>query len=332
MDKPEVEYIGRFDFEDDSGPRFGWSASTISANFWGTSVSVRLKSFGRNYFVVLVDDEIITPSLKLKEDTEETYSLIAGLEEEKHKITLFKRTEFNIGSVQFKGFDFKDGRLLPKDPNKKLRLEIIGDSISCGFGIEGDNPDIEYDPKYDNSYYSYGSVAARELDAEHRIIACSGFGLVRNYGGEMVNTMPKMYSHVIPNGTKEWDYSKWQPDAVVINLGTNDFSEGYLPTKELFVGTYIKFVSRMHKNYLKAKIICSIGPVIEGRELEITRRYVKEEVVDALRKENNDWIYFLEFNHQLDENGRGISNHPSLKTHFIDGKFLAKKIKEILHL
>lgn len=50
----------------------------------------------------------------------------------------------------------------------------------------------------------------------------------------------------------------------------------------------------------------------------------------AFRKMDNTWIYFLEFPHQLKENGYGITNHPSIKTHKINGKYLAEKIREIV--
>lgn len=329
--EPGVKYFGRFDFSEGQGPKFGWSASIISARFYGKSVSAKIKSFGRNFFVVIVDNEVVIESLELEEDAEGIYILAKGLKEREHEVKLIKRTEFNIGWAQFLGFNFGDGNIIPpKDDSKKLKIEIVGDSISCGFGIEGANETIEYDPKYDNSYYSYGTLAAKELNAEHMIIACSGFGLTKNYGGETVYTMPSKYPLVIPNSTEKWDFNKWIPEVVAINLGTNDFSENCLPGREAFVDLYKKLVYTIHKNYPKAKIICSIGPVIENEALEITREYVKNGVVQSIKNEHNDWIYFLEYDHHLESYGRGISGHPSIKTHKIMGKCLANKIREIL--
>lgn len=330
IEEAGIRYIGRFDFSEKLGPKFAWSASTICAKFYGTEVLAKLKSFGRNYFVVIIDNNIIVESLKLKEDAEGVYTLAENLVEGEHEVTLVKRTEFNIGYVQFLGFNFGKGKLLAPSKAKALKLEIIGDSISCGFGSEGENENVEYDPKYDNAYLSYASVAARHLNAEHMIIACSGFGLIRNYGGDMENTMPTKYSLVTPESKEEWNFNNWTPQIVVINLGTNDFSDGYLPKKYDFVNTYLQFVNKIHYNYPKAKIICSIGPVIEGEALETTRDYIKEALVKKLRQENNDWIYFLEYEHQLKENGYGIATHPSLITHQIMGIELAEKVREIL--
>ncbi len=330
-DEEGIKYFGRFDFSEEQGPKFAWSGITISARFYGTSISAKLKSFGRNFFVVIVDDEILIDCLKLEEDDEGTYVLAKGLKEGEHEVKLIKRTEFNIGSAQFLGFNFGKGSILsPREDSKELKIEIVGDSISCGFGTEGANETVEYDPKYDNSYYSYGTLAARELNAEHMIVACSGFGLTRNYGGEKVYTMPSKYSLVVPDSTEEWDFNKWTPQIVAINLGTNDFSENYLPSREEFVYIYNRLVYRIHKNYPEAKVICSIGPVIENEALEITRQYVKDGVVEAIKNEGNDWIYFLEYEHQLKENGYGISGHPSIKTHEIMGKCLVNKIRQIL--
>lgn len=329
-DEKSLRYLGRFDFTYDEGPKFAWSASSISAKFFGTKVSAKMRSYGSNYFLVIIDGKIAHNSLKLVEEKEEIYVLAENLKEGEHEVTLFKRNEFNIGSVQFMGFNFHGGRLLPKVSSKSLKIEIIGDSISCGYGNEAENENVPYDPKYDNSYYSYASIAARRLNADHMIIACSGFGLIRNYGGNMEDTMPKRYPLVVPGSSKRWDFNNWTPQVVVINLGTNDFSEGYIPDKNKFVEAYKKLLKEIHNNYKEAKIICSIGPAIDGEALRITREYVKDGVVQALREENNSWVYFLEYPHQLKENGYGVVMHPSIKTHEINGEILADFIKDIL--
>ena len=52
----------------------------------------------------------------------------------------------------------------------------------------------------------------------------SGQGIYRNYGGDMTNTLPMVYTRALTNdATPAWDF-RTQPQAVVINLGTNDIS------------------------------------------------------------------------------------------------------------
>lgn len=328
VNEPGIKYIGRFDFSEGDGPKFAWSTSEINAKFYGTSVSAKLKSFGDNYFIVVIDGNIAIKSLKLGAGEEKTFILASGLKEGEHEVSIVKRTEFYLGTAQFLGFDFGEGKLLPSALKSERRIEIIGDSITCGFGNEGKHQDVEYDPKYDNAYLAYGSIASRKLNAEPMIIGRSGFGLIRDYEGNKDNILPNVYSKVLPDKDLEWDFDRFIPQIVVINLGTNDFNES-MPYRKDFVSAYINLINRVRESYKDAKIICSIGPVIDDQALEVTRDYIKHSVVEKIRQENNNWIYYLEYEHQLEDNGYGITYHPSIKTHKLMAEQLTAFIKEI---
>jgi lysophospholipase L1-like esterase len=327
---PGVRYIGRFDFSEVQGPKFAWSASTIYAKFYGSSISAKLKSFGDNYFLIIIDGKVIINSLQLNKGEEKTFVIATQLIEDEHEVCIVKRTEFYLGTAQFLGFDFEGGKILTPSESSKIRIEIIGDSVSCGFGNEGEHQNIVYNPKYDNSYLSYASIAARYLKAEHIIIGRSGYGLIRNFDGDTINILPNIYSRILPDKEVQWQFEDVAPQVVVINLGTNDFSFGFIPDKQEFILAYINIVNRIHENYPKAKIICAIGPIMEGEALGLIRTYIKNDIVDYLRKVKKDFIYFLEFEHQLESNGYGINFHPSLKTHELMGKYLADFISGIL--
>lgn len=329
-----VRYIGRFDFSDAGGPKFAWSASTIYAKFYGRGVSAKLRSFGDNYFLIIIDGNVTINSLKLSEGEEKIFLLASELILGEHEVSIIVRTEYYLGTAQFLGFDFDKGKILKPDKPLERRIEIVGDSISCGFGNEAAHKYIEYSPKYDNSYLSYGAIAARDLEAEHIIIGRSGFGLIRSYDGNKFNVLPPIYSRILPDDGATWQFESFIPHAVVINLGTNDFSSKFIPRREEFTLAYINLVNKIHKNYKKAKIICAIGPVIDGNALAVTRDYIKNDVVNKFKKDNdisNKWLYFLEFDHQVESDGYGINGHPSLKTHEIMGKHLADFIRKILN-
>ncbi|APC39753.1 SGNH/GDSL hydrolase family protein [Clostridium estertheticum] len=332
-DKAGVRYIGRFDFSDARGPKFAWPASTIYAKFYGSSVSTKIRSLGDNYFIIIIDGEVVINSLKLSEGEEKIFLLASELILGEHEVSIIVRTEFYLGTAQFLGFDFDKGKILTPATPLNRRIEIVGDSISCGFGNEAENREIEYSPKYDNSYLSYGSIAARDLEAEYIIVARSGFGLIRSYDGNKLNVLPEIYPRILPDKDDTWQFESFIPQVVVINLGTNDFSSGFIPNREEFTVAYIKLVNKVHKNYKEAKIICAIGPIIDGNALTVTRDYIKNDVVNKLNKDNeinNKWLYFLEFDHQVESDGYGINGHPSLKTHEKMGRSLADFIRKIL--
>ncbi|NLK21962.1 MAG: SGNH/GDSL hydrolase family protein [Epulopiscium sp.] len=324
MIKDKIKYIGRFDFEDPLGPKFAWSGSSIVARFYGKEVLVTLKSFGSNYFNVILDGKTIIQGLHV--EGEGKFTLAKNLDEKEHKIELVKRTEFYIGTVQFLGFDFGDGKKLDAIKESNRRIEIIGDSITCAFGAEGDLS-IEYEPKYDNAYLSYGAIAARKLNAQALILGRSGYGVLRDYEGNIGNTLQSLYSFITPEN-EGWNFACWIPQVVVINLGTNDFSFGHIPNRKEFTRAYINFVDKIYSKYPNTEVVCAIGPIIDGEVLEVTRDYIKGDIVSYFNK-NNKKVYFLEFNHQKEEDGYGISYHPSLRTHELMGEQLTSKIKEI---
>jgi hypothetical protein len=68
--------------------------------------------------------------------------------------------------------------------------------------------------------------------------AWSGKGLVRNAGDKNITSIdpfPIYYGRALANDPQsQWDFSKWIPDAVFINLGTNDYGSEPHPPQELF--------------------------------------------------------------------------------------------------
>ena len=322
-----VKYVGRFDFDDEKGPKFAWSGSTISARFYGTEVSVKLWSTG-DYFTVLLDGKIITNSLYVK--GENTFVLAEGLDEGIHEVCLAKRTEFNIGTSKFQGFSFNGGKLLSPLPHSNRKIEFIGDSITCGYGVEGENESILYDPKYDNAYLAYGPQVARALNADAMLISCSGYGLIRAYSGSNTQVMPNMYSKVTPSSTKKWDFKSWVPDVVSINLGTNDFSNNFLPDRKEFVNAYINFIKTIFKNYLNAAVICCVGPMMEMKDVAVIKDYLLNSIIPELKNQGYCNIHFIEIEHQKKENGYGVACHPSLRTHKLMAEQLAEEIKKIM--
>jgi hypothetical protein len=63
-----------------------------------------------------------------------------------------------------------------------------------------------------------------------------------------------------------WDFSQWVPDAVLINLGTNDYSTQPYPPQDVFVSGYQKFISFIQSRYLtinpNLQFFLACGPMI----------------------------------------------------------------------
>ncbi|PYG86888.1 lysophospholipase L1-like esterase [Ruminiclostridium sufflavum DSM 19573] len=325
---PGVQYIGRFDTSDPEGPKFAWSASTIKANFTGTGISAKLKSIGDNYFNVIIDGAVKAP-INTPAGSSAAYILASGLSNGTHTVELVKRTEASIGEVQFLGFTVAGGNLLaPADASSK-RIEFIGDSITCGYGNEGTTQYQSFTSKNENAYMAYGAVTGRLLGAEVTTVCWSGKGVVQNYGGNKEDLMPSLYSRILPyDSTKVWDYTKWVPDVVVINLGTNDISTVALDGTR-FTAEYSKLADKIRSQYPEAHIYCAVGPMLYGETLENMNKYVGT-VVNDKKTSGDNKVHFIEFPQQDQANGYGEDWHPTVKTHQIMADQLAAQIKKDL--
>jgi lysophospholipase L1-like esterase len=321
----DVLSIGRFDTSDSTGPKFAWSATTIKANFQGTSISVNLKSTGDNWFNVIIDSVVMTP-VNITSSTSMPMVLASGLTSGTHTIELVRRTEAWVGEVQFLGFTVGDGSLLDPPSASSRRIEFIGDSITCGYGNEGTSQYQSFTTKNENAYLAYGSVTARTLDADQITVAWSGKGMIRNYGGSTTEVLPDIYLRILPyNTTLVWDPSQWIPQVVVINLGTNDFSTG-VPDETTFTTAYANFVKKIRSQYSDAHIYCAVGPMLSGDNLTYARNYIST-VVSQLQSAGDTKVHFIEFPVQDGTLGYGEDWHPSVATHAKMASQLAAQIK-----
>jgi len=303
-------FIGRFDRSQADAPVFAWSGAAIALRFKGTAISVTLTDSGSNVFEVVIDEK---HTLLTANAGQQKYLLGSGLEDAAHDVLLYRRSEAFFGETTFHGFDLDPSAYLPGEPAQARRLEVIGDSISAGYGNEGTFP-CQFEAKTENQYLSYEALAARELNAELYTEAWSGIGMLRNNGGETTGTMPERYPRTLPDrATSLWDFSAFVPDAVVINLGTNDFAKGD-PTLA-FQTVYTKFVSDLRGHYPAARFYLAVGSMLGGADYDKATGYLNG--VIAKRIADGDLnLRLLQFATQdSSADGIGCNYHPSLKTH-----------------
>src|SRR5690606_143076 len=79
--------------------------------------------------------------------------------------------------------------------------------------------------------------------------------------------MPALYDRAVPNDpSSRWTYS-WQADAVLLNLGTNDYSTDNDPTDAEFISEYKQLLATLRARYPSAHILCTVGPLLNGADL-----------------------------------------------------------------
>jgi lysophospholipase L1-like esterase len=305
---PALHFVGRVDASDPNAAKFAWSGTGVVARFEGTSVGVRL-SGGQEYTVVV--DGTVQPKLVPGSDTT---PIAMGLAPGEHTVELYRRTEGPLGVSTFMGFDFGDGTLLaPKAVTR--RLEFIGDSITCGYGNEGPDMNCGFTPQTENHYLSYPALTGRAVGAEVSTVAWSGKGVVCNYGDDAsscTNPLPTYYERILPDQeTPLWDFTKFVPDAVVVNLGTNDFSTTTDPSQTEFETAYRALLEKIRSKYPDAHILCTNGPMLSGTDLTTVRGYLTN-VVTTL---SDPKISTFDVDPQDGTDGYGCDWHPSLARH-----------------
>ncbi|HEY3445231.1 MAG TPA: SGNH/GDSL hydrolase family protein [Myxococcales bacterium] len=316
--------IGRYDDGDPAGPRFGFSGSAIEARFSGTGITLKLADSDSDIYTVLVDGTKSTVSTLA---SQQSYPLASGLAAGDHHVLVWKNTEWFQGTGQFLGFDLAGGgAYLPLSPPAR-RLEFVGDSITCAYGNVGAGPSCGFSSETEDHYLGYAALTARALGADQSTVCQSGIGIFRNYGGETDGTMPDLYP-LAHGGGPAWDFSRFVPDAVLVNLGTNDFAMGP-PDKASFQTAYRGFLDTIRSKYPDAFILLAVGPML-GTSEAATAKVWLDELAAARGAAGDAKVSVVEFTPQDGNLGYGCDWHPSAATHQQMADHLAPILKGLL--
>jgi len=315
----KVVYVGRVDHDAPGGPRVQWPASEIRLRFRGTALQMTLSDTGLNRYTLTIDDA--KPTMIGSADSRCTVDLAKDLPPGEHQISLVRSSGAGGGIVQFHDFA-TDGQWLQPRPRRRS-IEIIGDSISVGTGDEGTAASDRISVHNTNAFLAYGSVAAREFDADYTCLAVRNrrmgkYGAIDHRPHKVPgDTLPEMYDRTLPgNPAGRWDFpADSTPDVVVINLSTNDFYTTGFNERE-FVQTYEWFLAHIRQQYPAAAIYITDSPLLDdsglnGRhDLTILRN-----LLDRIAHDSNDWnIRVLYFDRIDKSDGKGAGWHPTVAT------------------
>ena len=124
--------------------------------------------------------------------------------------------------------------------------------------------------------------------------------------------MPPRFDRVLDtDSVKKWDFNQWIPDAVVINLGTNDYSTLPHPDKAVFKRQYELLIDKVLEVYGPIPVFCVVGPMTN----EPCYSNVKEVVDDYNVIHTSTKIYFAGIPNGLLNNTSdlGSDGHPSYR-------------------
>lgn len=292
------------------------------------------------------------------------YDLGAFLDGGEHELTIFKRMDachyvtlrgviaeellaaaktysagkagsLDVGEVPCEKADKPCGEKAQRDiVSKERRIEVYGDSISCGEVSEaigrcgGDDPE-GHNGIYSNSYYSYPWILARKLGARLHDIAQGGIALWDGTGyfdlpnaKGMLSTYDKIENNPSLGERKPWDFRKYIPHVVIIAIGQNDHYPVNFMVEDYdgedakgWRRDYRSFVETIRSKYPKATIL--LTTTILGHEPEW------DQAIDEVWRELGDpKVYHFLYS----KNGCGTTGHVRAP----EAEQMAQELKDFL--
>lgn len=318
------------------------SASGVEFTVKGTQCSVKIvgdsmisAEDNQARFAAYVDgervvDEMITQS-------EVTYDVFTYDEEKEVTVRLMKISEAANSILGIDEITVTSEEDIAPTEEKELKIEFIGDSITCGYGVDDEDRNHHFSTKTEDATKAYAYKTAELLDADYSLVSYSGHGIVSGYTtqGKKVaaQQLPNKYECLaISSGTGyngfnaagvDWDFSRFVPDIIVINLGTNDNS--YTGKDEELIKEYsdgyVKFLEKVRKNNADAHIICAFG--VMGADLYDAICTAAENYTAETGDTN---ISTLRLSTQDGSTGYAADWHPTAATHDIAASELADYI------
>lgn len=333
---PAIRYLGRHG-TDKSSPdiQWAWSGSGASITFDGTACSIRMRASGAMYGVFVDGKE--TKVLDLSNAGSDTmFALATGLPQGTHTVAVRLRSEAAYSLTRFRGFRI-EGTPGVAPAGSDRRIEFYGNSITCGYGILDNEPTNPFRVQTEHEGLTFAARAADSLGAERRTICWSGRGVVQNYGGDTKSpTVPRLYKQVGTSDTAvAWDFTRWVPQVVVIDLGTNDYSTASAPPDSAkFFQAYRGFVDTLHARYPEARFVLVDGPMLSDdypqgmKALTKVKRHLDNIVADVAKRGVK--ATHLSLTPQDAARGWGADYHPNQAQAALNGAELAAHLRSVM--
>ena len=331
-----INYFGRNYFDENyNAYMFNYTASGFEVRFEGTMLQAELVT-GLNdshttYLAVFLDGEVNdkkATSISLDNKTPQTFTLASNLEYGVHTVKVLKRTELAMTSAGLVSLK-TDGVFRTPPPKKSRKIEFYGDSITCGYGSTSPKKNSAgFLSKEENGLQTYAYFTASMLGAQSQVISYSGWAMNRSWVDPNSDTscsIPSIADKYSKDNSADWDFSKFEADVVVINLGANDNVYIDNDARRLleFKLRYKSFISFLRSKYTDAHIVCSFGMLGESGIYNTIISLVNE-----INAEGDNKVYYIKLHTRTVPDQAGADGHPLNTAHKIAGEELAVFISE----
>lgn len=347
MDTEKVKKIGRTVTSEGvlwcglsgSGAAFHFNGTRAAVTLCGDDTATGKSAEGQARVAIYVNEIRMIDMMITK--PEQTVEFFKSPEPQEVDVRIIKLSECPMSTFGIRSVEADTLTGLSPEPPKKHRIEFIGDSITCGFGVDTEDVSIPFETNTEDATRAYAMKVAAAFCADYSLCAYSGYGIVSGYtdNGEphRDQLVPTYYekvgfSYAKPFGRLKlqelsWDFSKFVPELIVVNLGTNDDSYCQENPERIaeFISKYAEFLKLVRERNREAYLLCTVGTMCE-RILPAVGKAValyQSETADTA-------VSFYGLPPQQPEDGLATYWHPTERTHQKAADLLCKEISRIL--
>ncbi len=317
-----VTTFGRTYYAED-GLHMNWTASGFAFTFTGTAVTMDVTASataGQAFLRVYVDGVALDRDLAIS-NRSYTVRLVNGLDDTTHTVKVLKRTENGWGGMVTVHKLNVTGTMGTPPARSKRLVEVIGDSITGGYGnlLGNKAPINSYSATRQDGLSTYATLAIEPFGADMQIISRSGIGFGCNNGGGKTDTMLDAYDctdYFNLGANVKWDFTARKADVVIIALGTNDTANSDL-------------VDYKDKAYKMLQLVRAKNPnayIIWAYEIMTT---TNKDILMQVCNELDDGKIFYHAMPLMDKQNPGDAGHPSMASHIAASEGLSELIGDI---
>jgi lysophospholipase L1-like esterase len=287
---PRIQYIGRFAFAGETEAKLGFPGVTIRFAYHGPAPTILFGASSPYCAFNLSVNGWEPVVIRLPEGRSELPLPSGPAPAGGWLVELVRRNESWQGVASFHGLQLPAGcDLLAPPALPERKLIFIGDSITCGEAIDRYPPELDNTSRMANAPRSYGMLLGRALGAQVHLVSYGGRGVLRDWQGKTdTNNARDFFPLALPDDpAAKWDHAQYQPDAVVIALGQNDLSSGWIE-EAAFTAAFAALLGDIRQAYPRAAVLFTESPMRsedpateDGRKREFQRRCLRTVIAAA---------------------------------------------------
>ena len=330
----DVKYFGRT-FAENGTHYFSWSNSGFQFTFYGTGATATLKatlhtagSTAQTAYIKIYVDGVLTQDIAVPE-TQTSITLASGLEKGTHTIKVIKRTSGYYSIVGLSKIQLAAGSEIRETQKYfERKMLFIGDNLTAGYASAvTERTTTDPGTAKEDSTISYTALTAEYFGAENMTVALThsgGRGIVSNGNKTTTHMAPAFFEYLEyrQKQSVNYDHAQYDPDIIVINLGSYDKASANVTDANFKTGCK-NFILQVRKAYPDAKILYTYGIT------ESSYSSIISSVISELNKGGDNKIYFKSLT-TLAASEKGYNDHPLMSVHASRSKELIAAVEDIM--